>query len=571
MSKLNIEKLNAGQGKEFIKQLAGVPNNLDKNNIKEFYSTLSSLFDRDDLQENSLNQSLIALYKVLTCKDDYFLKVFQEKDFISRLPYNTQYQSAQNSLFDVLYAISSNAPASFNEFAADQISQHLLQKDQMKTLTIIGIYAKKFDELKKPWEMLDILIKNSQDFYSKDECCQNYVSLLAFLCKKDDYRKERIEECWECVCNSLNTNNEPILATVYNCLCILYELDREKISTLDFPIEHCSNHLLKKQDVSQSVISLLFRYQPNFDPGSDGRYFSRSRRMSTSQNYQSSLMLKLIQSLTQVATNDVNANLILVKMATDENIARLILHDSTWMVKNLPSAIDTMRLFAVILSHENLRNVIMSKKETIDFLKQICNLNASGVLTAICIFIRRFPLTEEYINELSNNQFLTQFFSTAFEHNDETTLHAALVMADTVAKICCVQELPQYCKKIAELSKSDSTLALTAGKVAVEMCKYPECVLKFKALKLDEYYAGKVRNQHLKKIAIHFLKEFKATSQKIKNDKDLTMSHTATINQTNYDSGSDSVAAALSPPVTPKVKYTNLESPTRNTRSKNPI
>lgn len=570
---INLKKVEKGNGPDFVQELAGVPDNLNESNIESFYSTISDIFQRNEASEASLVRILIALYKVISNANENFLNVYIDNNFVLDLPFESKSKSIQTQLLNVLYALSTHAPLVFNSEVSEKIDNYLIREYPKKTLTIIGIYACQFDSLEDPWPLLDLLVKNHSSYFRRDiDCCQDYVSLLVYLCQEfEDYRSTRIQYCWNSICQCLNTENEPTLTTCYNSLCQIYELDPEVISELSFPIFACSIHLRKKQDVSHSVLSLLFRYQPNFDSSDNSKYSTRNRSMSSPSSPKtptSSSIMDLVQSLIEVSQTDVNANLILVKMAMNENISRLLLHNATWMTKDMPSKIDTIRLFAVVLSHEDLRTDIMYKAETIDFLRSICTIDASSVLTAICIFIRRLPIDQEYVETLSNSEFLTQFFATAFQHDDETTLHAALVMADTISKVCYVRELLDISDKIVDLAKGENDLALTAGKVAVQMCKYPKCVLRFKRKKLDEYYSNRVRNQNFRKIAVHFLKAFKAAQSEIETNQSLYRSLPAK-RKTSTSNLSGSEDATLSPPVTPKLNNTTMANSTKNAKPKN--
>ena len=475
---IDIHKLEKGQGSSFISELSNVPLNLNKDNIKQFYSTSIELFKRKDVPEASMNRLLIALCKTMSNKK--FVKTFVDNNFALDLPYANK--TLHEPLLNLLYVLVSANPSVINLGVATKFCK-IIRFHPRKSLIILALYAQHFDEITDPWGVIDILLKETQYFRQK-ECAEDYASLLVYLCQHfEDYRKSRLENCWNVICEALNTENVPSLITFYYSLCQLYELDPEFVKTFPFPTAEVAIHL-RKPAVARSAISLLLRITPKHH------------------------LSNIVQGLIAAAQTDVHANLILSKMATKKSVAEALIHDATWMTKDLPDKIDTMRLFAVVISHIDLRPLVLKKSEVIDFFKNISTLDSSGVLTAVCTFIRRLPINANYCELLSKSEFLGQYFATAMAHTDDTTIQTTLLMIHSIAKITFVREFANVCDYVVNLIKGEGETSRVACKVAAELAKYPKCAVIFQNKKLDDYFLRRQKDPKMKRIAVHFLRSY---------------------------------------------------------------
>ncbi|OHT10954.1 hypothetical protein TRFO_19526 [Tritrichomonas foetus] len=479
MEPINLKNLERGTGKDFLRELANVPRNLNGSNIKQFYSTVIELFKKKDTPEPSMSRLIVALCKTVSVSG--FIEPFVKHNFAVDLPYGNS--ALQEQLLNLFCVIVSHAPSAFNATVATKFCR-MIKSQPRKCLTVIAILCKQFDQVVDPWPVVDILFKESAHFRNS-ECAEDYASLLVYLCQEfEDFRDSRLQHCWTAICEALSNENVPSLITLYYSLCQLYEVDADRVSQFQFPTAAVAIHL-KKPAVVRAVISLLLRITPK-------------HRTSG-----------VVQGLLAAAHFDVNANLVLVKMATKKSVSKTLIHDATWMTCDLPTKVDTMRLFAVVLSHVDLRPDIASKPEVVDFLKNVTTLDSSGVLTAVCTFVRRLGVTEEYALQLSKSEFLAQYFATATQHTDETTIHSTLLMIDTIAKACYVREFSNVCDYVSNLVKDkNEAISQTACKVAIELARYPKCAQRFQQAKLDDYFTRKQKDPKMKKVAVHFLKAY---------------------------------------------------------------
>ena len=331
--------------------------------------------------------------------------------------------------------------------------------------------------------MVDILFRQSDEFRSV-ECADDYVSLLVWMLKKyPNFKKQRIKHCWTYVCDMLTLSNVAILNTCYYGLCSIADSDTEAIIDCGYPVSAISRHIMRRP-LQASTLSLLMRYPPPPD----------TRHMD-----------EILLSLIEVAQTDEKATLLLMGLAMDGTNALSLLHNPVWMARGLPKTLDTLRLFCVILLHQELRETIVQTPETIDFFRGLLSSNSVGMCSAICTMLRRLPLTPDFVVQLSESGFLGSYFSSVLENEEKEVLLSALRLLDTIARVKYVRELSEMVDTVVRLVKEQSELNVAAASVAIDLCKYPKCAKLFKQKRLDEFFKQPIRDQRLKKHAERFL------------------------------------------------------------------
>ncbi|OHT00272.1 hypothetical protein TRFO_33054 [Tritrichomonas foetus] len=484
---IDFEKFEKSSGKAVVKVCKGVPENLSNENIKQFYQTSIRLLNDSNVEEDDLHRLLIAVCKAVSQRE--FLDDFLAGEFLKKLPYSND--SLKEQLFDLLYIVASSAPQAFTPEVASQV-ETILRAAPRKALALLTVYAKNFEAVKNSnWQaMLDFLVdlKTSEIFRAR-LYCKDYVSLLVYLCQKfSGYRSARLTQCWDAICASLTVKRDETVCLCYYALCSLYEQSQSTIANCTFPSQAVACHLRRK-NVQKAALSLLLRLQPNGDA------------------------TDVISSLVWAAHTEINATYVLVRMASDVSVAQALIRDATWMVQDLPTKVDTMRIFAVVLAHQKLRAELAEKNEAIAFLRSAIELNTPGVLSSITTFVRRLPLTQAYVRHISDFGLLSTFFQVALPRNDEKTIHTTLLFIDTFAKVTYTRDLCTVCGYVSNLIKGEGKMAAAASRVAVDLAQYPKCAIKFQKEKLDAYFRDNLRNSKVKKAATHFLKAMRRAYQ----------------------------------------------------------
>lgn len=474
---LGILKNMSNEG--FFEELEMAPVTLHPHQSVQFFDILLSFFKNDEsINKDNGNMILNTITKVLT--NDRHLTVFIQEGFASGLPF--RHKIFHDAIFDILFVLVSLGPQCFDDDNLTRSFAPMIKRDPKKALTLLAIYSEKFNEVENPWPMVDLLIQEAGRF-TETYIAGNYATLLAYLCTHyQDYCQGRAEHCWKKICLLLTETDILTLKIIY---CALTNIARVyNLGTL--PLSHMKHHLRIKE-LQRAILSLLICVPLQGDDCCDFEFF---------------------QTITNLAQRDVRATTALMKAAQDEVYAEFMVNNSSyWMGKELPTTIDSIRLFLVIFKHHNLRENISRTQDFTEFLKLATDQENSGTLSMICTFLRRVKLDQELVKELSESGFLRVFFNMCDEIGNNISFHSALLMIDTLSRICYTREYMKMCDTINNIIRDDKNNELreVASLVAVQLCQYRKCALSFKRKRLDEFMKENIQDSQIGKAAARFL------------------------------------------------------------------
>lgn len=476
-SHVDFEMLKYPSRPEFIKQLKLAPLRIQKHDLGRFFTTILSHFT-NRLHSRVGNEILLMICKLLNTEEN--INIFAKEKCMNLLPFAQKEFRVQ--LLDLLFILVVNAPKLFNADIASQII-HLVPNEPRKCLTLIAHFAQSFDNVPEPFPMIDILFRQSDEFRSI-ECADDFISLLVWMLQKyQKFKKQRVKHCWTYVCDMLKLSNVAILNTCYYALCAIASEDNSAIIECGYPVKTISEHV-RRRPLRAATLSLLMRFPPPSETGH---------------------MDSILLSLVAVAEDDERATLLLEGLAMDGTNALTLIRNPDWMQKGLPKIIDTMKLFCIILLHQELREEIIQRSETITFFESLLTSNSVGMCSAICTMLRRLPLTPAFVDQLSERGFLGSYFSSILENEEKEVLLSALRLLDTIARVKYVKELSEMVDTIVRLIKEPNELSLAAASVAIDLCKYPKCAKLFSAKRLHEYFRQNMDDSKMRKYADRFL------------------------------------------------------------------
>ena len=205
---LDIQALRKGTGNEFMNQIQNVPKNLNEQNLREFYETCLYLLQRDDRSRLTHSYVLQALISAIS-ESQVNLEAFIEYDIPSRLPYKKF--ALQEKYLDVIYLLATYAPHGINRHVACMFG-HLIGRFTRKCLTILSIFAERFQIVLDPWPMADLLFKY-HDYFCQDEGCVNdYLSVIVYLNTNfPDFREARLKHSWQAISEVIKKLDEKYL------------------------------------------------------------------------------------------------------------------------------------------------------------------------------------------------------------------------------------------------------------------------------------------------------------------------------------------------------------------------
>lgn len=470
----NLENLKSIHTPEFMDELEDIPETIKPKQVSQFYTIVLNHFENEIPEE--IGRAILGTIAKIICIDEYLNIFIQTKSHL-RLPYKKK--QFVSDIYDILFVIVTAAPIAYEENLSRAFGG-IIRRDPSKALTLLAMYSQHFNEIDNPWPMVDLLIQEAHRFQGI-ETATNFATLLAFLCRKyPDYCEGRSEHCWRKISALLALKDIPTLKSVYCALFSITEVYKEAVSPLELMKPH-----LKIRDLQDSVLTLLLAAPP---VGKDTRD------------------KVLLQTLCQMGERNKNATLVLMRIATDNSFAEFLIQNAgLWMTKELPSVIDTMRLFFVVFAHVELRNSISESPKFIEFLKMVTEGGSGSTLSMICTIIRRIEISEDFIAALSETGFLGAFFTTAVHISNITAMHAAFLMLDTLAKIGYAREYLKMCEIVAKTVQDRGELAEVATLVAIQLCEYKRCVQVFKKVRLDEFMKRNLSNSKLKANAAKFL------------------------------------------------------------------
>lgn len=488
---IDFDALEEGSGQAFKSALKSIPRSLSTGTVNQFFDTVINVLDNENVELENKSRILISLCQTIS-EDDY-LNDFVSGKYLTKLPYDDK--NLQVQLFDVLYIVASSSPLSLTKEVSQKL-ENILPASPRRALGVLTVYAKNFDAVKKSnWQYtLDLLTKpETSDIFKTRLYVKDYVSLLCLLCEKQQYRKEKINDAWDAICSCLTVNRDESVCLCYYGLDRLFDKGYVKQGQCQFPSTAVACHL-RRHNCQSAALSLLMRLQPNGEENGAS---------------------DVINSLVWAAHTDLNANLVLVQLAKDESLAQSLVRDAAWMVQELPTKVDTMRLFAVVLSHENLIEDISKKNEAFAFLRSSLELDTPGVLSAVTTFTRRFRIDPDLAKFCSDYGLLSTYFQYALERKDKTSIDATLLFIHTFANVSYSHDLLQACDYVSDLirnSKKDRDL-MHAARVACDLAQYPKCAARFQNLKLDDYFIDNQDDPKIKKAGAHFMQALKKASK----------------------------------------------------------
>lgn len=481
---IDFDALEEGSGKDFLSTLKEIPESLSKNTAKQFFDISINVLNNDSVESDNKSRLLIALCKAIS--EENYLKVFVSGKYLSQLPYEINDLQAQ--LFDVLYIVASSSPLSLTSDVARKM-EIILPASPRRALGVLIVYGKNFNAVSKGnWQpVLDLLTRpETSDIFKSRLYVKDYVSFLCLLCEKQQYRKERLNETWDAICSCLVVNRDESVCLCYYALTRL--CDKGYVNNqgeCKLPSVAVACHLRRRQ-CQKAALSLLMRLKPNADDDN---------------------ISDVMSSLVWASHTELNANLLLVEFAKEEPFARALVRDASWMTQELPTKVDTMRLFAVVLSHDSLIEDLSQKNEAIAFIRSSIELNTPGVLSAVTTFTRRFNVDQEFAQFCSDYGLLSTYFQYSFEHKDNVSVSATLLFIHTFASVAYSHDLLQACDYVSDLvTNSDEYTSLHAARVACDLAQYPKCAARFQDLQLDDYFVDNQNNPKVKKAGIHFMR-----------------------------------------------------------------
>ena len=471
----NLDLLRDVEGRGFLEEIQSAHIYLTPDQAEQFFAIVLSHFE-NEIPVECGKAILHSVCRILS-KDD-FMTIFVDKNLASALPFSKK--SYLEDVFDVLYVLVTRRPQAFDHALASRFKRKIRNKGE-KSLIILSIYAQHFNEIESPWEMLEFLFSENERF-SKEDIADKYAALLgAMIQSYPEFRRAKGIDAWNAVLRLLEFDNLAILERVYNALATIASC----LKHVSFPFKYILKHF-QHPELQRAIMCLLLVVPIKGDKLKD---------------------VDFVKTLVQKAADDKTALLVLFRLAESKAISQILVEkDHSWMERDNPTLLDTLRLFLVVYQHKQLRPLIAMSPAFMHLMLRLVDEKNESLIAVVCIIIRRLELNEEIVEHLSSSGFIMTFLETVQEINTDGSSKYGLLLLDKIASVCYTRELVQSCEWIYDLIQAKGELLKDATILAIRLCQYKRCSKQLRSYNLTDIYKKLSKDPETKKISQKFLR-----------------------------------------------------------------
>lgn len=478
-----VQELSDLSNSSFLNTVRNAFSFLTEDDAPAYFKTVLEHFENPSLKNEYGKEILISIRKLI--RRDEIFEVFKNKKVILKLPFKKKSYSDQ--VYAIIYDIANKDPSLLDKRFCDQNHfVYLVKEDPKKALSIIWNFARKvYDDSESNRSPIFEILVNQAIFFITPDLIESYISIICFLCKEnEDFCTNYVEDIWKLLVKQISKSDIECHNSIYLGFCNLLESNNtEKKIDMNLPFEALDDDL--NQKLTQET-ALKFIY-----------YFAISDDKNTIKLNNPELFSTLIS----LASKDVKEASILLIFLADKNqeLASTILQcqKGKWMLKPLPQASDTLRLFMTIFQYESLRNQISSNRNFVPFLNYCLKSMASpGIVTIITTIVRRVKLTDDIVSKFVEKEFIQQYIKTALDSEDETKVssHALLLMINTLTKFDCADQFLDVIPTIKKLL-DDENLSEIASFAAADLSSNEKCMNKMLDLEIGKFFKKHLKDQ----------------------------------------------------------------------------
>jgi hypothetical protein len=446
MPRLDLSKLSVNSP-GILNTLRNCSSLVQPNQFAEYYPALIALANERD---KSVRQGAIAALSETISRTPAAAKAFSSRGYLSTL-------RIDGDSLEFFNTVATLIPAELNS-ARDSI-ERVIHHYPREFLTIFANYAQKQGKVPDPWPILDLLHVHSKVF-ATPELADNFVSILAWLVSNlKNFAEGRGQAFWDDICEVLTDATDP--EVIRACFCALVAVADHLSTVVSLPSKFIQKALADK-GLSGYAITLLL-HLPSLP-----------------------LTREIVNGLLTLAQEHPRPILILLRLASSRDGAKSILQNQDWMGHALPTELDTVRLFAMILKHEDLRSRIAKHPGLVSFFS--IALKDPRTISFIGALLRRIPFNADALQELSDSGFIRQFFDNSLQNEDQAVVQSAFIFASAIAERLYVDDLTVITDAIVDFVR-EGKLVNVALNTGLRLTKQAECVQQLNRQKLGRWLA----------------------------------------------------------------------------------
>ena len=474
---IDIDAIADTRNYSFRSELKKASEGLQKVQSRQFMTTVADHLQNRKIRPPELLAILNALQQILQKK--CHLDMFIELEMQNLLPLEAG-GDVTNAALDVLLVLFEKSPRLF-ETGFESTMERIIQMSPQKAVILLSAFAKSFGNMSSGWDLVDLLLQKSKVFF-KAFCGAELVSTLFFLALNfTEFREARLEYVLKVFMAGLTCKDTNTVSLCYSGLAQFFN------KNLDVDFGLVTMHL-NDETLCEDCLNLLIRIRDI------------------------PCLPELIASLINCAKSRVEATLCLLRIAALEEGAGLILRRPSWITCEMPTIVDTLRLFLAVMTHTNLIPVVAKLKQTGLFLKMLCDESDSRFFTYMSTIIKKFPVDAKLVQSFSEGGVLKAIFRTALEFGDDIALNAATTILLKLGKAAFSPEYLLMAPHLKEMITADRQSSRTAVAAATLLSQYPLCAKKFKDLNLDRVFKKLVRDHDYREYAEVFLENMSVTN-----------------------------------------------------------
>lgn len=424
-----------------------------------------------------IGKEILNTFALLFHQSDSYTLYFTRHGYTQFLPFHQK--NLTDSLLEVLYEISLVDPKAFNKTVTDLFGRMIVRRPN-KALIIIANILQSFSNLDYQNYIVNTLFDGAHRF-QVPEAGTSYARLLTYLAiQYPSIREQREIDIYNCLLPLLLADDADTINSAYAGLSFIATLRED----LAMPFNETSMHI-RHPEVYNAAIDFLL-VAPLFSS--------------------SVVPQRLINNLVICAEKDKKATLVLMRLAEQRNIAKYLVDNSEWMSLMLPTLNDTFLLFLVVFSHTALRHDIGRCEYFADFMCNMAEKADVRTLTVLSKVCRRVDLDAEIVDILSAGNFFPQFLARCDILATDKAEYLAILLVDTISKLCFTREMVPMCKTLVEIIKSNGENTDAAVRLAIDLCVYKKCQDRLTSLKIGEWLSDNYNKINCQKMARHLIR-----------------------------------------------------------------
>lgn len=377
-------------------------------------------------------------------RDGSFIPLLNQVQFFVNLP------SGNSAVLDQIVECYAELFIKFPKLISRQhlsLISDLVGKKPTEMLILHSYYVKDLLMFSNPWPLLDNLLTLQKVLLNKPS---GYMYLAIFnhlITSYESYAKERAVHVRGIFIFFLSSKVEENVRTAYDGLCQLYS----DYSGIDF--KRLASHLMNP-NISSAALSLLMRI--NVPPASD----------------------ELVNSLLQLTSTTPKAWIPILRISRGESGSRYLVNNLNWLEQAKRHPSDVCRLFLSLFCNESARKNLCENKYFVSFLCSLLGQDDIRLHGAASTILRRSPLTQALIDELTRSGFIRNYIQDAEKNKKNKMMHNVLMLFDALGRAGYSKDFDVLIPVLKLMLEQNGDNAVDVLTVIVTLSYHKNCALK---------------------------------------------------------------------------------------------